>query len=108
MSNIYLKERRSQKFDFQGLKNLSPGQFWGAPNHARYYSILKLFVATYKSDVWEQNCVQLFYYFNFERSYDVLESKSPYAFLNKNINFNENTTSPYTKKLYGKYTLSIL
>ena len=24
----------SQKFDFLGLKNLSPGQFCGAPTHA--------------------------------------------------------------------------
>ena len=33
MSNIYLKVnlRRSQNFDFLGLKNLSSGQFWGAP-----------------------------------------------------------------------------
>ena len=40
MSNIYLKvtieekNRRSQNFDFLGLKNLSPCQFWGAPTHA--------------------------------------------------------------------------
>ena len=39
MSNIYLKATneeknwRSQNFDFLGLKNLSPGQFWGAPTH---------------------------------------------------------------------------
>ena len=38
MSNIYLKviidakNRRSQTFDFPGLKNL-PGRFWGAPTH---------------------------------------------------------------------------
>ena len=30
----------------------------------------------------------LFHYFNFERSYDVLKSKSPCILLNKNINFN--------------------
>ena len=30
-----------------------------------------------------------FYYFNFERSYDVLKSKSPCILLNKNINFNK-------------------
>ena len=34
----------------------------------------------------------LFYYFNFERSYDVLKSKSPCILLNKNINFNKNET----------------
>ena len=40
----------------------------------------------------EQNGVWLFYYFNFERNYDVLKSKSPCILLNKNINFNENET----------------
>ena len=39
MSKIYLKvtihEKKwhSQNFDFLGFKNLSPGQFWGAPTH---------------------------------------------------------------------------
>ena len=34
----------------------------------------------------------LFYYFSFERSYDVLKSKSSCILLNKNINFNKNKT----------------
>ena len=40
MSNNYLKVTivekncRSETFDFLGLKNLSPCQFWGAPTHA--------------------------------------------------------------------------
>ena len=36
MSNIYLEvtiERRSQNFDFLGLKNLSSGQFRGTLTH---------------------------------------------------------------------------
>ena len=38
MLNIYLKVTieknwRSQNFDFLSLKNLSLGQFWGAPTH---------------------------------------------------------------------------
>ena len=39
MTNIYLKvtieqkNGRSQNFGFLGLKNLSPGQLWGAPTH---------------------------------------------------------------------------
>ena len=39
ISNVYLKvtikEKNwySQNFDFLGLKNLSPDQFWGAPTH---------------------------------------------------------------------------
>ena len=34
----------------------------------------------------------IFNYFNFERNYDVLKSKSPYILLNKNINFNKTVT----------------
>ena len=34
----------------------------------------------------------LFYYFNFERSYDVLKSKNLCILLNKNIKFNKNQT----------------
>ena len=32
----------------------------------------------------------LFYYFNFERNYDVLMSKSPCILMKKNTNFNKN------------------
>ena len=39
-----------------------------------------------------QNCVCLFYYFYFERNYDVLKSKSPCILLNKNVKFNKNKT----------------
>ena len=96
MPSIYLditpeKNWRSQNFDFLSLKNMSPAQFLGSSNSRRYHWILKL-VATLQSEVWEQNCVWLFYYFNFERNYDVLKSKSPCILLNKNINFNKNET----------------
>ena len=36
--------------------------------------------------------VWLFYYFDFERNYDILKSKSPYILLKKNINFDKNET----------------
>ena len=36
-------------------------------------------------EVWEKKCERLFYYFNFERNYDVLKSRSPDFLLNKNI-----------------------
>ena len=42
----------------------------------------------------------LFYYFNFERNYDVLKSKSPCILLNKNINFNKNETESKMKIPY--------
>ena len=41
-------------------------------------------------EFWEQNCVWPVNYFNCERNYDVLKSKSPCILLNKNINFNKN------------------
>ena len=36
ISNIYLKVtiETFSKLRFSGFKNLSPGQFWGAPTHA--------------------------------------------------------------------------
>ena len=37
-------------------------------------------------------CVWVFYYFHFERNYDVLRSKNPCILLSKNINFNKNKT----------------
>ena len=40
----------------------------------------------------EQNCVWLFFYFNFERNYYLLKLKSPCILLSKNINFNKNKT----------------
>ena len=39
----------------------------------------------------------LFCYFNFERNYDILKSKSVCFLLNKNINFNKNETESKTE-----------
>ena len=48
----------------------------------------------------------LFYYFNFEKSYDVLKSKIPWIFLNKNIGFNKNETqSKIPHKVLERQTL---
>ena len=94
MSNIYLKGAidenwRSQNLDFLSLKKLSQGQFLGSSNSRRYQWILKLLVWTWNSDIRQQKRVWLFYYFNFERNYDVFKSKSLCILLNKNKNFNE-------------------
>ena len=64
MSNIYLqvtteKNWCSQNVDCKSLKNLSPGQFLRSTNSCRYHWILKLLVATEKSEGWEQNGVWL-------------------------------------------------
>ena len=45
----------------------------------------------------------LFYYFNFERNYDVLKSKSPCILLNKNINFNKNETESKMENLTHRF-----
>ena len=44
-------------------------------------------------------CVWIFHYFNFEKNYDVLKSKSTYFLLNKNINFNKNKAESKIKNL---------
>ena len=69
MSNIYSqvtieKKWLTQNFDFKSLKSLSPGQFLGSSNLFSNF-LLQL-----------QN-QRLFYYFYFERNYDVLKSKNP-------------------------------
>ena len=83
--------RRSQILDILSLKNLCLGQFLESSNSLRYHWILgglgvRLRVTKEISLVW------IFYYFNFERNYDVLNSKSPCILFNKNINFNKNET----------------
>ena len=87
--------RCSQNFDFLGLKNLSPGQFWvrsgPAPTHVDIIEFFN-FLCQLKNQTSGNKTVWLFYYFNFERSYDVLKSKSSYILLNKNINFSKNRT----------------
>ena len=50
---------------------------------------LKLKASSSNLKIWEQSCVWLFCYFNFERNYDVLKSKSWWILLNKNTNFNK-------------------
>ena len=94
MSNIYLKVtiETFSKLRFPGFKKFVARSDLGSSNSRRYYWILKLLAATQISDVWEQNCLWLFCYFNFERSYDVLKSKIPCILLSKNKNFDNNET----------------
>ena len=41
----------------------------------------------------------IFYYFHFEKNYDILKSKSPCILLNKNITFNKNETESKMENL---------
>ena len=61
----------------------------------RYHWTLKLLVVTWKSKVWEQNCVWVFHYFDFEGNY--MNFWSPCFLLNKNINININETGSKTR-----------
>ena len=78
LQRYYLEKETNSNFDFlkkkkkKLLKSLSPGQFLGCSNPRSYKWVL--------------------YYFNFERSYDVLKSKSLCLLLNKNINLSKNET----------------
>ena len=71
---------------------MSPGQFLGSSNSHRYHWILKLLIKL-KNQMYKSKIVWLFCYFNFERNYDVLGSKSPCILLDKDINFHKNETT---------------
>ena len=64
---------------------MPPDQLFENCNSLWYHWVLKLLVTTWKSEFWEQNCLWLFYYFNFERNYDVLKSKSSCIYWTKTL-----------------------
>ena len=102
MSNIYFtlkiqKNCPSQNFSFLSLRKFATGSISGSSNSRRYRWMLKILVVTKTLEVWQQNCMWIFYYFNVERNYDVFKSKSPCILLNKNINFNKNATESKTE-----------
>ena len=94
MSNIFYhwEKLTFSKRRFSTFQKFVSGSILRSSNSRRYHWILIMLVATGKSDVWEQDCVCLFYYCNFERNYDVSKWKSPCVLLNRNINFNESKT----------------
>ena len=92
MPNIYLKVtvETFSKLRFFGFKNFVIRSVFGELQ-------LTQTSLNFKTRCNLKICAWLFYYFNFERSYDVLKSKSPCILLNKNINFNKNETEPKMK-----------
>ena len=54
--------------------------------------------------VWEQNSARLFYYFNFERNYEVLKSKNLRILLKKTINFTKSETESKMKNPANIFT----
>ena len=83
------------KLRFSKVKNFVSRSGFGSSNSRRYHCILKLLVATYKSEVWEQKCVA-FSLFSFwqELCYKVKES---IFLLNENIKFNKNEAESKTE-----------
>ena len=86
------------KLQFSGFKNIVTKSVFGELQFTQIPLNFKTSCCNLKIELWEQNCVWLFYYFKFKRNYDVLKSKSSCILLNKNINFNNNETESKTEK----------
>ena len=96
LSNIYLKVTNKKNWRSQNFLRSSKFKKFVSRSvfvELQFTSLnFKLLVATWKSEAWEQNCVWIFYYFNFEKNHDILKLKSPYSSWNKKVNFNKNET----------------
>ena len=81
------------KFWFSGFKKFVSRSVFGELQLTQISLNLKTFCCNLKiRGLGAINCVWLFYYFNVERDYDVLKSKSLCILSNKNINFDKNET----------------
>ena len=95
MPNIYLKPtiETFSKLRFSGFIKFLNRSVFGELQLTQISLNFKTCCCNLKiRGLWAKLCMWLFYYFNFERNYDVLKSKSPCILLNKNINFNKNKT----------------
>ena len=86
LKSYCLEKLMFSKLRFSKFKWFVSRSVLGELQLSKYHWVLISFIATLKSEVWEQSCVWLFYYFNFEINFEVLMSKSLYFLLNKNIN----------------------
>ena len=90
-----IRNVKEKDFDFSSGPRLFYSSFWGVPTHADVieFSNFLLRIKTQKR-LAAKLCVA-YYYFSFERNYDVLKSKGPRV--EKNINFNRNETESKTE-----------
>ena len=88
MLNIHLQVTIQKKWQTQNLKNFKSLKSSSQTDMYFQTSCCNL----KKSEVGKQNYVWFFYYFYFERNYDVLKSKSLCFLLSININFYQNET----------------
>ena len=94
MSNIYLKVTTEtfSKLWFSGFKKFATMSVLGGLQLTQILLNFKTSCCNLKSGVWKQNCMWLFYYFDFKRCYNLLKLKSPCILLNKNIKVNKKET----------------
>ena len=89
MSNLLLRKTHLPKFWLVQVWEIRlQVSFWGAPTHAHIAEFYN-FLLQLKIQVWKQKRVWPFYWFTFERNYDVLKSKNPCLLSNKKLNFKE-------------------
>ena len=98
MSNIYLKVtiKTFSTLRYSGFKKFVTRSAFGELQLTQILNI-KTSCCNLKIRGLGANSMWLLYYFNAERNYDVLKSKSPCILLNKKINFNKNETDNKSK-----------
>ena len=90
LKSYYWEKLAFSNFDFLSLKQIRlQVSFWGG-QLTQIWLNFKNCCCNLK--IWQQNCMWLFCYFNFERNYDVLRSKSSCLLLKKNMSFNKSET----------------
>ena len=91
LSNVYLKSYYWEKMTFSKLRF---SKFKRFATSSVFWELQLMYISlNFKtSEIWEQNNVWIFHYYNFERNYKLLKWKNPCILLNKNINFNKGET----------------
>ena len=91
-SNFLLRKSDVSKLRFYKFKKFVSRTVFGEFQLPQISLNFKTFCCNLKVRGLEVILCVPFYYFNFERNYDVLKLKRPCILLNKNINFNKNET----------------
>ena len=99
MSNIYLKKLLLTKINVRSstCKKFITRSLFGELQLTQISWNFKISFRNLEIKNLGANCIRLFYYFNSERNFDVLKSKSPSILLNKNIKFDKNETESKMK-----------
>ena len=110
MANIYLKVTTEtfSKLRFSGFKKFVTRSVFGELQFTKISLNFKTSCRKLKiRGLGAKLCVRLFYYFNFERNYDVLKSKSPCILWNKNIKTKRNRKWKIPHTVLERWTLCL-